>query len=123
MEAAMPNPDPFHALTTRFAALDAQHEREHRRGKQVLKNGRDAVRRLKDTAERTASGDTPSRTRLCIKTFSESDVERAENIEHADGGSNGSGRLRELPETEELSREEMLDRLDKAAEEAVSEDP
>ncbi|KKK53610.1 hypothetical protein LCGC14_3093080, partial [marine sediment metagenome] len=40
--AASPEPDPFAALTQRFAAMDAAQEEQHQRAEEELKNGRAA---------------------------------------------------------------------------------
>lgn len=114
MDAAMPlEPDPFAALTRRFAAIDAAQEAHHKKGEEVLKNGKAAMARLKKSAEINANGDSPSRTRICVKAFAESDLERCEAIEEA-----AEQQVREeaprIPITEVLDSKEVLARLNSA---------
>ena len=117
MDAAMPlEPDPFAALTQRFAAFDAKQEEQHQRGEEVLKNGKAAMKRLKETAARTVTGDTPTKTRLCIKAFAESDLDRVENIEEA--AASVQEEAARVPITEVLDPEQVLARLNAAREEA-----
>ena len=118
MDAAMPlEPDPFAALTQRFRALDAIQEAQHQRAAKELNGGKAAMARLKKTAEMsTTNGNSSSRTRMCIKAFTESDLERCDSIEEAVARAEEE---RDLPITQVLDPAEVRARLDAAAAEAT----
>ncbi len=113
VEAATPlnsGSDPFSALTQRFAAMDVKQEATRRRTQEVLRNGKAAVSKLKQSAERRAADDT--KTRLSIRQFTESDTacvgEIEEMVEKVEAE-------RSLPVTRVLDPEEVRARLDAAA--------
>lgn len=113
MEAATPAPDsnghdPLAALQRRFAAMDVVQEAQYSETKEVIKNGRAAVSRIKESV-------ADSKNRMCIKDFTASDEARCDEIEAA---AEEATAQRHQPVTEVLDPSEVRARLDAAVRDA-----